>query len=53
LVEKHIYLIVETEELTLSASKKVNTLAMEFASLLKCFLYHNTYTVKSNNKTAL
>jgi hypothetical protein len=38
LVEKHIYLIVETKELTLSASKKVNTLAMEFASLLKCFL---------------
>jgi hypothetical protein len=53
LVEKHIRLIVETKELTLSASKKVNTLAMEFASLLKCFLYHKIYTVESNNKSAL
>jgi hypothetical protein len=52
LVEKHIYLIVETKELTLSASKQVNTLAMEFASLLKCFLYHITYKIKSNNKSA-
>jgi hypothetical protein len=26
---------------------------MEFASLLKCFLYQKTYTVKSNNKSAL